>query len=656
MTTSHRLSAATSALLAFAFVFTASAVEQNELANPGFEEGFRHWVHPVKWRVEDGAGYDRSRGLVWENDDPEFYEYPTQDVPVETGVAYRLEVLVKVDELTGGKAPSIGVQWRTPDNKWAGSYYARPYDDNGLLKDGWERWVCQTPPVAPGVARGILFCSVPRGGVGKVRVDDISYVKGEVKTVVYFISSAHRDEAASGTVSFWARLYADSAKSEAVLEYVDGKGAARTAAPTGFDDAHAEFSLSVKDLQEGEQTVRFFLKDKGSGRMLGSAERVFTRLAAPRKRHVSFDAHGRMLVDGKKFFPVGHFINGGMKDEDLAEYCRSPHNFALMYDRTTVSELDRLHAAGILVAVDVRSLIYGYDYGTKSTLKTLDECRAALREKFGEIGSHPALAMWYLNDEAPISLAPNVENVHAFLHEIDSEHPTATCLCHPSTVSDFLPSADLMMLDCYPIGNKVGKNQIERVARSMREMNAGIASMRPLWFVPQAFNWGWFKVGESRRGFDETNLRMPSREELANMTWQGIACGANGIVFFSYRTIRVYAKKGEEYDNAWGDVCSVANEVKRMESVLLSDGLPMMRNELPEAIVARAWRHAGADWYLVVNATRERACGMLRLGHPVTGAKTVLGGGASLSPDGMALVCSFAPLEYAFVRIGSRFQ
>jgi hypothetical protein len=247
---------------------------------------------------------------------------------------------------------------------------------------------------------------------------------------------------------------------------------------------------------------------------------------------------------------------------------------------------------------------------------------------------------------------PNTTVAHEFLHEIDPERATVTCLCHPLTARDFLPSYDVMAHDCYPIGNHVGKNMLERVTRQMRVIEDSMASMRPLWFIPQTFDWRWCYSKESLKSCDKQYLRMPTRAEMANMTWQGIACGANGIVSYSYSTIRKNAK-GDEFEKAWGETCDVAFEVKGLEDVLLSDDITADFAKacaaLPKYLPVRFYRHEGRVWMLAVNATREPMKAQLPLGSRYQDFKTKLGGGVKLLPDGCTLDLDFPPMGYAFV-------
>ena len=633
-------------------VLCAGDGADNLLKNADFEAGMDGWRRSGKvWRVETGAGYAGTRGLVWENADPTVRVYPAQYPPIEPAAAYRFRALVKVDELKGpkGAVPRVGFEWCNTNGVWGGSATARPVDDNGLLKDGWVQYEGRTPVMGADVAKGGLLFLLPKGCTGKVRFDNASFVRIPVQPVEFAVTSADRDTADGGTVRVLVSLHANASKNVAELAYADEQGVRRTAKPVLFAHDRAVFELDVARLARGRQDLAFTLRDTAGGAVLGTANLAFTR-AVPRRR-VTFDAQRRMHVDGKPFFPLGLYV-GRMADGDYAEYKRGPYNFAVQYGGTSAADLDKWRQAGVFVATDVRRLVYGYShFSTRSAIRTLEESKEAFRRKLAEVGDHPALLMWYLNDEAPVDLVQNTTDVHRFLHELDPERATLTCLCQPKTAYDFLPSFDVMAHDCYPIGNHVGKNMMERVTRQMREIDGSMLAMRPLWFIPQAFDWKWCYSAASLKTCDQAYLRMPTREEMACMTWQGVACGANGVILYAFHEIRHHAK-GAAYEKAWGDTCAVAEEVKKMEPVLLADGLAVSSAGLPEFVVARAWRHDGGDWYLVVNATREAQAAKLVLDGRYATLSTALGRGAGLSADGRSLDCTFGPMEYAFVRLG----
>ena len=626
---------------------------ENLLKNAGFEQGFEGWRKPgTMWRVEDGAGYNGTKGLVWESREPGKREYPAQYVRLEPGCAYRFSALVKVDELQKDASPSIGFEWFDVNRKWVAGAYARPVDDNGILKGGWVRYEGRTRMMKDADARGGLLCMLKAGATGKVRFDDFRFERVPVKPIEFLCTSAYRDAASDGTLRILASINAYTNAHAATLTIRTADGDERSLSPDSFSGEVALFSVPVSDLAMGRQKMAFRLSSRADGKAVATSDIAFTRTGKdPVRRRVTFDNRQRMLLDGKKFFPLGHYT-GYMSEEDMKRYKRGPYNFAVQYAGIDSRQLDRWHEAGVFVASDVRGFIYGYPYATKRGWKTFEDTKAQLRGRFDAIGSHPALIMWYLNDEAPVGLAPNTIQVHEFLHSLDPERATLTCLCHPKTARDFLPSYDVIAHDCYPIGNHVGRSMLERVTRQMRVVKDNMRSMRPLWFIPQTFDWKWHYSKEVWPKCDQRYLRMPTRQEMANMTWQGIACGANGVIFYSYSSIRNNTK-GEEFEKVWGDTCDVAFEVKKMEDVLLSDDataeFAAACEKLPAYMPVRFYRHDGRVWMLVVNATREAMKGSLPVGSPCRDLKAVLGAGVACAPDGRALNVDLPPLGYAFV-------
>ena len=643
-----------SAAVGLSAVAVGADAAGNLLKNGDFEQGFTNWRKPhAMWRVEEGAGYGGSKGLVWECQEAGKREYPAQYVQLEAGSMYRITALVKVDELKGASSPAVGFEWFDVDGKWVAGAYTKPVDDNGALKDGWVRYEGMTRIMKSTDARGGVLCMLKKGATGKVRFDDVTFERVPVNPVSFLCTSAYRDSASGGDLSVLASINANTNLYVATLTVGLANGDVRTLKPIRFSETAAVFSVPVSELAMGKQKLAFRLASRKDGQIVGTSEIAFERKGtdAPRRR-VSFDSQRRMLLDGKKFFPLGHYT-GAMSVEDMEQYKRGPYNFAIQYAGLSEVQLDRWQKAGVFVACDARGLIYGYPYPTKIGIKTADDTRGALRRLYARIGAHPALVMWYLNDEAPVSMVPNTTVAHEFLHEIDPERATITCLCHPNTVRDFLPSYDVMAHDCYPIGNDKGpRSELERVTRQMRTVEEGLAAMRPLWFIPQTFDWRWHYPKEKWPKCDQPNLRMPTREEMANMTWQGVACGANGIVSYSYSSIRRNLK-GPEFEKAWGDTCDVAFEVKKMENVLLSDDVSadfaVCCKGLPKYLPVRFYRHDGKVWMLAVNATREPMRAKLDLGAQCRDFKTALGGGVTLLPDERTLDLDFPPMGYAFV-------
>ncbi len=638
-----------------------AGAEENLLSNAGFEAGTSGWVRldPPLFKVVDGQGYGGTKGLVWENDDPRRCLYPRQIAKVKVGHVYRFSGLIKTESLKGKGKVVVCFEWVTKENKWSKGFQAKPVDDNGMLRDGWVRYEGVTPPMPPPAERGAVILYV-EGSVGRVRFDDFTLIECEKRIIDGIMSSRVRDEAVDGEVRFAATLNLDVAErplsSYAVdLSYRDSNGTAKIAKPSTFTEEQAVFKLDVADLAMGAQDLELAVKENAGGRTVAKAAHRFTRLAAPSRRRVSFDARGRMLLDGKVVFPLGMYT-GRMSAEDLEIYGKGPFNFATQYGWITRSDLDGYGRIGVYVATDVRAMVYGYSYSAKSRYQTLEQSREAFKAKLAEIGDHPALAMWYLNDEAPLTFVKNVTDIHNLLHEIDPQHATLTCLCHPDTVRNFMRSFDVLAVDTYPIGYRrsKGPEQFQCVWQRQRTSDDGMLSMRPHWYIPQAFNWRWFHSDETvkKNAIPESDMYFPSRREMMNMNWQGIAAGANGILTFSFGTMRKNLK-GEEFFRKWEDVLSVANELKKFESVILADPLETAMKPA-EKIAARAWRKDGSDWYLIVNLVDLPSKGTVTLPCRAESFKTAVGGGVKPSADGMKLECDLAPLGYALVELNAR--
>ena len=631
--------------------------ETNMLTDAGFEAGGTGWRLKRSWTVTDGEGYKGGRALVWEGSASGGSAICGQRVTLTPGGVYRYSVLVKVDELDATKcrkpkqAISVGLEWKDRDGKWlAGSYGLREADNDVSLKDGWVRYSGRTAPMPANVGAGTIFCLVRKGATGRIRFDDVILVREALETIPYFVSSACRDEAVDGKVRFMASLHVDTVvrpfsdyAAEITYRAADGKNVVLPAAK--FDPETARFELDVASLASGAQDIVFRLKVKADDSTVGTRKLRFTRLAAPVRRRVTFDRQLRTYVDGKPFFPIGLYTGNGNTREDTVRFREAGFNFTTRYGTPTLEELDWWHEAGVMVAVNVRAAIDGYpkrsDDSTIRT-KTRAESRKKLRAAVEKFGRHPALFGWYLSDEPPPGVAKNIAAASDFLHEIDPEHLTFSTLNRPKSTKDFLPAFDLVATDCYPIGYHDEEPDFARVAEWSFDANRAMAGFRPFWHVPQAFNWGWY-----RKKSPNPWHRMPTREELGNMTWQGIAAGANGICFYAYHCVRDHLK-GEAFDRAWGDIVTVGREVRRMETVLTADPLPPP-NPMPKGLMVRGWRQGGRDWYLIVNRHAKPFKGVVPLNRDAAALETSVGEGVTLA--GRSLACDFKPLGYVLISL-----
>ena len=96
------------------------------------------------------------------------------------------------------------------------------------------------------------------------------------------------------------------------------------------------------------------------------------------------------------------------------------------------------------------------------------------------------------------------------------------------------------------------------------------------------------------------------------MSWQFIAAGANGLIYYTYGTLHRPTNK-TPFEKAWADVCAAAGEVRRYIPVMLSVEEPPAVSGAPAAWSVRAWRKDGETYLLVVNAQDGAATAELAL-------------------------------------------
>jgi len=186
---------------------------------------------------------------------------------------------------------------------------------------------------------------------------------------------------------------------------------------------------------------------------------------------------------------------------------------------------------------------------------------------------------------------------YELLRRVDPGHPTYAVLCQIDSLRGMLGSFDVLGTDPYPIGRK-DPHPISMVSDWTMRTRRAVFDAKPVWQVPQIFDWGGYKTW---KGF---TTRAPTEEEMRNMAWQCIACGADGVVPYNYSGLKKMAKR-DPFEVQWAKVCRVYGEILKYEQVLLSVEPPPAVAGATAGVFARAWRKDGADWLLVVNTNSD---------------------------------------------------
>jgi hypothetical protein len=140
--------------------------------------------------------------------------------------------------------------------------------------------------------------------------------------------------------------------------------------------------------------------------------------------------------------------------------------------------------------------------------------------RVAEANQHQCILAWYGVDE--MSDAYNYVNLsmdaYQLWREADPHRPVVSAVqnWNPSLVARILKALDILMPDHYP----VPLYPLERVPEGVQTAAGTMGNRAGLWVVPQGFAW----PGE----------RAPTWPETRWMAYSAIACGAQGLIWYTY--------------------------------------------------------------------------------------------------------------------------
>ena len=333
---------------------------------------------------------------------------------------------------------------------------------------------------------------------------------------------------------------------------------------------------------------------------------------------VYIDAHNNTVVDGRPFFPLGFYGNG--KETQAAEIADSPFNCILDYGTNNkpkaemLKYLDLLQRSGLKLIYCLNDVYPAAKYhegkaweGVKGNEAIADAVVRAYRD-------HPAILAWYLNDELPRTMVPDLTGYYQRIRDADPNHPCYIVLCNMSELKYFPETTDVMGVDPYPIP----QSPVTRVSEWMDMADAAVRGHMPVWLVPQSFAWYQHHPPGSNRARiptaeDLRTGRAPTFEESRCMTYLALAHGAKGLIYWCYYNMRMLP----QYPEMWAGMKRIGAEVKTLSPILLSPedlGSVRFTPDTGGKIHTKLKRHKGRE-YLI----RQRGRGCVR-GHLRSGA------------------------------------
>lgn len=651
------------AILGIASLFCVIAT--GIVPNGNFENGRESWTlgDGESWHVENGAGRPHAPGqlptaaLVWERKPGDKKGgWIGTTMPVRTGAIYRITAWAAIDELSGGKKnPGFCVGIGTNEDHSRRSCEMRVRFDSAeeVDLDGWRKLSSVTPPI-PADSNSLLISLIVDGdATGRVRFDDVVVEAVGERLIENPCCMVPGRSAAAGPVLFSATIHPDVSHYPLKTLRPKLKWGAKEKEMTLKGVDLVELDVDASEFEFGENAVIISL-ETSDGKVLATETIDFTRTepnAGPCK--TMFDAHKRLLVDGKPTYPLGiywHYANNG--DEEAYDLLgQTPFNFVVSYDKNIkdTSELDRFHKRGIGV---ISSVAHGYSWIPYRPEGVTDDASAVrhVERVVSMVKDHPAHWGWYIVDEPKMENLPSILEQYRRVKRLDPGHIGGAVTWTPNDARLLSQCADFFGVDSYPVGG-LSVPEIEktfpRMSEITRECKISYEQTKgrvPLWQVPQAFNW-W---DDYRRNPAYWWMRVPTREEFVSQAWQEIASGADGFCWFIFKTVYEEWKKGNRA--MFYNLCAAMEDVRRLSPVLLSIEQPPSIKGADAGLSARAFFHEGKAYVVACNLGWKRRAATLALSGQWQKPWTEVGAPA-LIKDGNKLELDLPPIGVSVIRL-----
>ena len=616
------------------------------VSNGGFEAvengKAKGWTLPAYYSCAPGMGRNGTAAIAYSFVTNRHFLAPVaQPLNLEPSETYRVSCWVRTEGVKppkGEPGTKIGVEWKEANGRSHGTY--------SKSIAGTTDWT-QISFITPQVPEGLKSCRVQvytGYGMtpGKAWFDDVTIEKIRLPPISGLYADAYRGAVAEGDALLLKaqlalpRALLTNGLVRVTLRYAGTDGKMRERAPDALEPGEAAFNLQANDLQAGEQMVRCTVTTNGT--VAGEASCRIVRMSAPPNWRVRFDRLGRTLVEGKPFFPLGMYM-GTVTATELDVYGEGAFNCLMPYHEPSREMLDLCEQKGLRVIYPLKEVYCHTGWARMRKIRNLADEEAYVTRRVEDYKSHPAILAWYLNDEFGPEYADILAKRRSLFERLDPDHPTWNCLYQVQQLNLYMDSIDCIGVDPYPVARRPISQANDWTILARRNT----FGVRPVWMIPQAMDWRWFKSGNKKRD------RMPTEDEMRSMTWQMIASGANGLIYYAFHQMR--RNSGKDFPAYWSAVKAVAADVARFADVLVSDpGPDATANFPPHQLPVRTWRKGGEVFVLAVNATDKPVDAELSLTQEFAEANTVFGVNASLRAP-KTILAHLPPWRHTLVRL-----
>jgi len=293
--------------------------------------------------------------------------------------------------------------------------------------------------------------------------------------------------------------------------------------------------------------------------------------------------NGITIVNGKLFFPFGfYYIYSEPKVQDLIKDMRE----------IAAAGFNTIHAS----ANEVKSYEQFLNEAARLGIYVLSEQGIGLLNMINSFKQKPAVLGWNIADDVDNGkLVPQeVLKFHQQAKLADPHHITYIS-GYSNKIKEFGNCADVVAMQSYPIGN--GEEEISvTYDRVSLTRDAVSPYAKAVYANVQAFAWSNKKQGESRP------IRVPTFDEVRNMTYQALLAGAKGIIYYTYHDEDWHLSS---YPALWTGMKTLVPEIKAISSLVLNGVLNIIEVGV-EKVVAGMWIDRNQALIMIINRSYDR--------------------------------------------------
>lgn len=292
----------------------------------------------------------------------------------------------------------------------------------------------------------------------------------------------------------------------------------------------------------------------------------------------------------------------------------------------TVAFADECAKRGIRLALSIKDMYPGSSFHEVRAKafpgKTSEE---VVRLLIGRLRSHPALALYYINDELGTQFYPALRAMRQWVYEEDPLHPTLQVHYDLECIRELAPSYDIFGPELYPWPD----SYLRKMAEWSDIVTSQLPGTAPFWGCLWHFK----------------NEPMGS-QKLRALAYLAIAKGARGLLFYSYNDLLLDA----DFEKRWADLVDLGKEIEARLPILLQPE-PQVRCEADSpAVVLRTVSGDRGTWLLAVNAGGERVVPAITTGE---GIRSAAHDGESLPLADGRIRVTLDPFEVKLIGLGA---